>query len=168
MKTIQDRAKKRQREIEKKRRDPRYAQVMGRLIFEKLLLGTQVASTRAHPTIEETLWVGEVEPRVLELLPALVLRRPKLFLNPTALPPDLAQVVKELRCGKATTPFRGVAPEKYEYWDRELGRKRRHLAISKTHRFREDDLAQIEVLRKRWDVGDTEVIRRALKLAVEA
>jgi hypothetical protein len=143
--------------------------VVGRLVSERLLIAPHVPPARAKPTLDEALWVGEeVEPRVLELLPVIVLRRPKLLLLPRELPDDLALVLRELRRGKAATPFRGVPPEKYAYWVERIGRghqPRRH-SVLRTHRFTGEDLKALEELKERWQVDETSALRKAIALAI--
>ena len=169
MKTLQQRALERHRRNERNRKDPRFQQVLGRLVFEKLLTGNNIRATRAHPTVEDALWAGEkVEPRILELLPAIILRRPKLFTQAKPLPEDLEQVVRELRRGAPTTPFRGVPAEKYADWAERLGKHAKGLAIPKTHRFTESDLDALRELKTRWNVDETAAIRRALSLALQS
>ncbi len=166
MKTLQQKAIERQKTIELKRKDARFKRVAGRLVFEGLLVANDVTPTRAHPTVVDALWAGEeVEPRILELLPAILLRRPKLFMHFGDLPEDLTQVVQDLRRGRLPEVFRGVQPTKLVYWAEHLGRSGKKLAIPKTHRFNENDLRAIETLKKRWDVDETGAIRKALEIA---
>jgi len=165
---LQKKAQRKFRLLQKQRRDPRYLNVIGRLVHEGLLEGREVLPTRMRVTIDDALWVGEVEPRVHELLPAIVYRHPRMLLQTRPLPDDLAQVVMELRRGRAQTAFRGVPPEKYAQWVTYVGRnKAKRPAIAKTHRFTEEDLERIAALKKRWDVDETEVLRRVLKIVVE-
>lgn len=168
MKTLQQRAIERQKRIEAKRKDPRYQRVAGRLAREKLLLTQDVAPANTHPTVEEALWAGEeVEPRILELLPAILLRRPRLFMQARTLPDDLVQVVRELKRGHPETVFRGIPPQKYAYWVQHLGRRGKGITIPKTHRFTGEDLEALEELKKRWNLDETAAIRKALAIAVK-
>ena len=164
---LQKRAQKRYRLLKKQRRDPRYLNVIGRLVHEGLLDGGGVIPSRARATIDDALWAAEIEPRICELLPAIVFRHPRMFLQTRPLPDDLDLVVVELRRGRAETAFRGVAAKKYMQWVTHVGRnKAKRPAIAKTHRFNDEDLARIEELKKRWGVGETEVLRRALMVVV--
>lgn len=168
MKTIQQRAIERQRKLEAKRQDARYQRVVGRLALEKLIVGKGIRPTHTYPTLEEALWVGEeIEPRILELLPAVLLRRPKLFMQPKGLPEDLLRVVQELKRGAPVTPFRGIPPEKYASWVDRLGRRRKGITITKTHRFTGEDLEALQVLKRRWNVDETAAIRRAIAIALK-
>ena len=171
MKELKKKAERRLKQLETRRKDPRYLRVAGRLVRERLLLSPRVLPSAAHPTLEEALWAGEeVEPRILELLPALVFRRPKLFVAAGDLPQDLAQVVRELRRGNPQTPFRGIPAASYAQWVDRVARVRRRggegrgVSISKTHRFTQEDLSALAKLQERWGVDETAAIRMATKL----
>ena len=47
--------------------------------------------------VADVLWAGEVEPRLLELLPALLVKKPGLFVDARELPDDLDAAVRALR-----------------------------------------------------------------------
>lgn len=163
---MQKRAQRKFLLLQKQRRDPRYLNVIGRLVHEGLLEGRGVAPTNTRVTVDDALWAGEIEPRVYELLPAILFRNPRMMLQTRALPEDLARVVMELRRGRAETTFRNVPPEKYAQWVTHVGRvKGRRPAVAKTHRFMEEDLARIEELKRRWGVDATEVLKRSLIIA---
>ncbi len=162
---LQKKAQKQFRRLQKQRRDPRYLNVIGRLVHEGLLEGRDVTPTRTRATVDDALWAAEIEPRIHELLPAILFRHPRMLLQTRPLPDDLAQVVMELRRGRAETAFRGIPPEKYVQWVTHVGRdKAKRPAVAKTHRFSEEDLELIAKLKKRWGIGETEVLKRALKM----
>lgn len=165
-KEIQKRAERKRKALERKKRDPRFRAVLGRLVHEGLLKTNTLAPTRARATVEDALWAGEIEPRVLELLPAILARRPKLFLQAKALPDDLDLVVRDLRRGRAKREFRGVPPEKYAAWQ-EFVRIRgpKQNAVTKTYRLQESDLALLETLKMKWGLNETAALRRALELS---
>jgi hypothetical protein len=168
LKRIGELARERQKEIETLRKDPRYLKVVGRLVSEKLLIATHVRPTRARPTLGEALWAGEsVELRILELLPAILIRKPRLLLLPKSLPEDLALVIRELKRGKAKTVFRGVPPEKYAHWVDRIGRGKtpRRLSMLRTHRFTGEDIEALQILKERWNVDETSALRRAILIA---
>ena len=66
-------------------------------------------------------WAGEVEPRILELLPALLIKKPSFFEERTTLPDDLAQVVRALRRGEVPAEFRGIPGADLARWLPRLG-----------------------------------------------
>ena len=113
---IQKQAKERQKEFDKLKKDSRYQKVIGRLVHEKLLISPNIMPRRNLITVEDALWVGNIESRVLELLTAILLKHPKLFLIIKPLPKDLRQILQEIKKGKAKTPFRGIEPDRYESW----------------------------------------------------
>jgi len=85
-KELKARAARRFAVVSRKRRDPRYQRVLGRLVSLGLLSTSE--RLRAHKgrlSLDDVLWVGETEPRVLELLPALIVKRPGLFQSTQAL-----------------------------------------------------------------------------------
>jgi hypothetical protein len=95
---------------------------MGRFVVEGLLISNRDYPRHEEPIpIEDALWAGEVEPRILELLPALLCERPTLFLGTDALPPDLDASVRQLRAGQVPPDFRGVAGTKQVFWLGRLG-----------------------------------------------
>ena len=92
---LQTRARKRHRALLRKRRDPRFQSVMGRFV-EDGLLETRIEGIvrRRKPVpLDDALWAGTVEPRIMELLPAVLVKRPKLLRLPKELPEDVAEVI---------------------------------------------------------------------------
>jgi hypothetical protein len=83
---LQRRAKRRLAELDRRRRDPRYRRVLGRLVGLGLLTTNEaLPKTRAPIEVADALWAAEVEPPIAELLPALPVRRPALFADARAL-----------------------------------------------------------------------------------
>jgi hypothetical protein len=103
------RAKRQLRRIERRRRDPRFTQVLGRLIQAGYLTtNSEVEPNDTAVSVADALWAGELEPRILELLPALLVNAPSLFEDTEKLPDDLAEVVHALRRGALPNDFRGI------------------------------------------------------------
>ncbi len=72
-----ERARARYAKIERQRRDPRYRRVLGRFVAAGLLnTNEQTVPQRGAIRVADALWAGEVEPRILELLPALLIKKP--------------------------------------------------------------------------------------------
>jgi hypothetical protein len=91
------------------RREPRYLNSVGALVELGLLLAPGVAPCRAWPLdVGELLWVGEVEPRILELLPSLAVEHPELLVGMENAPADLLGAIDALRRGDCMEGFRGV------------------------------------------------------------
>ncbi len=167
--TLQQRAKKRWRQIERQRRDPRFRRVLGRLVRDGYLLtNEQVESDDGKLKVEDVLWAGQAEPRFLELLPALLVKQPALFEEPKHLPDDLAAVVRRLRRNLQPEAFRGVPGEALLRWLPEVGRRNKVPARLKSFRFREDDLRLLELLAAQLGVNETEVVRRGLRALAAA
>lgn len=80
--------------------------IFGFLVAEGLLLVEGVSPRpMAKLNIKDVLRVGqEIEPRVLEVLPAALLHFPRSFTNQKAIPENLAQVIDLIRRGEKTGP----------------------------------------------------------------
>jgi len=116
-----------------------------------------------HARLSELLYASEVEPRILELLPALVLKRKPLVRAARRLPEDLAAVVEAVRHGRPLPSFRGVPPDKYLPWVERLGRAGRGRAVPRSFRLEPDDLRRLRELKERTGAASqTEVLREAL------
>ena len=114
--------------------------------------------------LDDVLWAGRTEPRILELLPAIVLKRPRLLVLPAELPDDLDAVLRAVRTGRDWPSFRGVEPHRYLQWIPRVGVKGKTPTSVRTYRFRPDDLALIHALRQALPArSDTEVLRIALR-----
>ncbi|MBI3018117.1 MAG: hypothetical protein HYY62_09065 [Deltaproteobacteria bacterium] len=166
LKWIQEQAQKKQKELNRLKKDMRYQKVIGRLVYEKVLVSSHVLPVRALITVEDALWVGNIEPRVLELLPAAFLKHPKIFLRTSPLPKDFIQVLQEIKKGKAKTSFHGIPADRYEPWVKKIGRKGKYPTLLKTYRFNQEDLKMLNELRRSWNVDEISVIRKALKDAL--
>ena len=162
---LQKKARESLQKLNKVKKDPRYHKVIGRLIQEKLLWGDHIPPNRSLITVEDVLWVGKFEPQILELLPAILLKRPKLLLAIKPLPDDLIQVIQEIKRGEEKTSFRGVLPTQYKQWIDRIGRKGKYPTLLKTYRFNQNDLELLNELKQKWGEKEISVIRKALKLA---
>jgi hypothetical protein len=161
---LQARAKRRLAVLERRRRDPRYVRVMGRFVREGLLFTNRdVPENRRPVAVEDVLFAGELEPRLLELLPALIIKRPAMFRGVEALPPDLAEAVRALRHDAAPPDFRGIPGQDIHGWLRRVGRKGKVPARLKAFRLRPEDQRLLSELSQRLDLSETDVIRRGLR-----
>lgn len=166
MTDLQQRAKARLRKLQRARRDPRFRRAVGRLVAAKLLR-TNIATVEpfAEPVpLGEMLWAGKVEPRILELLPAIVLKRPGLLEEPLELPDDLTEVVRAIRHRRDHPSFRGVPPAKYLPWVERIGRRGKSPSMLKSFRFQAEDVDRIRRLKASLPArSETEVVRLALR-----
>jgi hypothetical protein len=166
---LQRRAKRRMGQLDRRRRDPRYQRVLARLVGLGLLTTNEaVPKTRAPIEVADALWAAEVEPRVAELLPALLVRRPALFIDARALPDDLAQVVAALRRNEVPSEFRGVPGERLHRWLGSVGRKGQPPSRLKAFRLQPSDLALLTRLRDELGITETAVLRRGLRALATA
>lgn len=164
---IQARARKKVQELRARRLDRRYQAVMGRFVREGLLVVNHPVAENAEPVaIADVLWAGEVEPRLLELLPALIVKRPGLFSDVTPLPADLAGAVAELRRDREPPTFRGIPGRDVHRWLTRVGRKGKVPARLKAFRFTPEDQRLLEHLAEKLGATETEVIRRGLRALV--
>jgi len=82
-----------------------------------LLRHNGIEPHRHHPRLRNVLNAGELEPRILELLPAIMTVLPEAVrYTKREIPPDLAKVLGDIRNKQPGTVFRGVPPEKYNHW----------------------------------------------------
>jgi len=161
---IQQRAARRHAALERAWADPRYKRVLGRYLASGLFTtNMDVEPYRGAITVEDALWAGRVEPRVLELLPALIVKRPSLFVNATRLPPDLRAVVHALRRNERPPDFRGIPGAALLRWLPSVGHKGKLPSRLKAFRLQADDLALLDRLSVELDLSQTDVLRRALR-----
>ena len=140
---------------------------MGRFVEEGLLeTNIEGIVPRRRPVpLGDALWAGTVEPRIMELLPAVLVKKPSLLRLPRELPEDVVEVMHAIRHGKPAPSFRGVPPEQYLQWVTHVGRKGRSPSVLKSFRFRSDDVLRLARLRRGLPArSDTAVIRMALEL----
>jgi hypothetical protein len=162
---LKERAKKRARANRRRRKKPGFERVMGRLIAAGFLRANEGYAQKYHGkvTLADALQAGELEPRVFELLPAIVLKKPAFFEETDEMPDDLAHVLQAIRRGEATEPFRGIPAPDYLAWVPRIGHKGKVPTLPKTFRFRQDDLTLLRDLAGELATTETDVIRRGLK-----
>lgn len=161
------RAQRKMRVLRAQRRDRRYVDVMGRFVREGLLIVNRpLPENTAAIAVDDVLWAGKLEPRLLELLPALIVKRPGLFTSVAALPPDLEAVVAELRRDREPPEFRGIPGRDVHRWLTRVGRRGKVPARLKSFRFTPEDQRLLEHLAAKLGLTETEVLRRALRALV--
>ncbi len=164
---IQRRAKKKNHEATQARRDIRFLKTVGKLVHAKLLTAPGIPPYRGIVLLEEALWAAQHEYRILELLPAILIKRPKLFPRTGDLPEDLRAVILHLKKGEAKESFRGVPPKEYKQWVPRIGRRNKLPTLLKTFRFSAADLRDWKKLQKASGKPDVELLREALKLLLQ-
>ncbi len=157
-----EKAKRKLNALRKLRRDPRYLKTMGKLKQAGLLDVRDIPAYRGQVFLDEALWAAELEPRIYELLPAILARRPKFFAF-FQLPEDLERVVKELKRGHPMTPYHDIAPEKYNQWTSFVGRGSRMPKVMKTFRLSQEDLEILSRLSAKTSKPQSQILRQALR-----
>lgn len=161
---LKAKAARRLERLERRRRDPRYRRVLGRLTQAGLLTASEAFAPNHEPlSVADVLWVGEIEPRVLEILPALIVKRPGLFRAVDELPEDLAVAVGALRRNALPPDFRGVPGAALARWVPLVGHKGKLPSRLRSFRLQADDAALLDELSARLGISQTEAVRRGLR-----
>lgn len=167
---LQQRARRRLANLQRRKREPRYLRVMGRFLQAGLLVtntgNADVVRNRAPLHVQDVLWAGELEPRLLELLPALLVKQPSMFAKPQELPPDLVQAVEALKRDLVPADFRGIPGGDVHRWLREVGRLGKVPSRLKSFRFKSEDQRLLTQLAEKLGLSETDVIRKALRALV--
>jgi hypothetical protein len=159
-----ERARARYAKIQRQRRDPRYRRVLGRFVAAGLLsTNDQTIPHRAAIRVADALWAGEVEPRILELLPALLIKRPSFFEGKAALPDDLAHVVRALRRAEVPPEFRGIPGADLARWLPRLGRSGTGPSRLRCFRFSAEESRLLSQLSRELHTTEVAVLRRSLR-----
>ena len=162
------RAAKRDR---KRRQDPRYLETMGFLVA-KGFLGTNqnlLLFPNKRVTIADAIWAGvNVEPRILEVLPAAVLRLPRHFDLDATKYPELYAVVELLKRDEKTgAPVWGIAYEKFKAWlhlPLQDGRMKdfRQKKVTKTFRLKPEVARKLKEFATNQRCTETEALEQAV------
>ena len=161
MNTIQKMAKEKLRLLDQKRNDTRFIKTMGKLIHAGLIQNSLYEPYTGKVTLKDAVWAGQYEPRILELIPAIVLKKPTLF-EIQQLPDDLERIIWSIKKGAAKEDFRGVPANKYLYWIDKVGHKGKQTNLLKTFRFSTDDVTLLNELKQRTSLSEIEILRLAL------
>ena len=159
-----ERAQARYAKIERQRRDARYRRVLGRFVAAGLLsTSEQTIPHRGKLRLADVLWAGEAEPRILELLPALLIKKPSFFEDRSALPEDLTQAVRALRRGEIPPEFRGIPGADLARWLPRLGRSGAAPSRLRCFRFSVQESRLLAHLSRELNTTEVAVLRRALR-----
>lgn len=156
---------------EKNRNDPRYLQVMGFLISKGFLRTNQdiIQLPKRHINIDDAIWAGKtVEPRILEVLPAAVLRLPRYFDFDPEKHSYLKTVTDQLKAYKPLAiDFYGIPFKNMKVWinfpllDGRIKPLEEKRAL-KTFRFKPDTILCLKNLAKQEGASETEIIENLL------
>jgi hypothetical protein len=167
LKRIRDAARKDKR----RRTDPRYRTTIGFLVAKGFLDTNEAVARIPNQRIKiaDAIWAGtHVEPRILEVLPAAILRLPRHFDLSRERHPELIALVEKLRRGETNGPNLWKIPyKKFAYWtslplpDRrtKLPNERR---IVKTFRLKPESIARLQALCTALGCNATEALETVL------
>jgi DNA-binding transcriptional regulator YiaG len=94
-----------------------YIKTMAWFHYLGLLRHTTIEPHRHRVTLLEVLEAADIEPRILELLPAVLTILPDAIVYKNKdMPKDLADVMKRIRTRNEAREFRGVPARKYLHW----------------------------------------------------
>ena len=162
------------KEIVKKREqlyaDPRFVRVMRFFVSKGLLITDDaIAPSSAKIHLNDALWVGEqLEPRVLEVLPAALLRFPRSFLGTQNMPKDLSEVLKFLTHQEKTGPsLRNVPYEKLMAWTNIPLQDRRTVPlrtrkVTRSFRIRPEAAARLQAIALKNKTSLSESVERLI------
>lgn len=167
MADLRRKAQQKQKRLERLRRDPRYREVVGVFLHAKLLTTNVEVEPRKGPVaLKDVLWAGRLEPRLLELLPAVMIKKPSMI-EYGRIPADLEGVLDRLRHNETPPDFRGISGAKLQEWIPRVGHKGKLPTQLKAFRFRKEDVDLLEKLAAERGITETDVIRAGLRALVE-
>jgi hypothetical protein len=138
--------------------------VLGRFVAAGLLsTNDQTVPHRSAIRVADALWAGEVEPRILELLPALLIKKPSFFEAAATLPDDLVRVVRALRRGEVPAEFRGIPGVDLARWLPRLGRSGTLPSRLRCFRFSAEESRLLAQLSRELHTTEVSVLRRSLR-----
>lgn len=143
--------------------------VLERLIYEGLLVHNQLKGRRWRIQLEDMLLAGKEEPRILELLPAIVLYRPTMIWR---LKKDLKNQVPPLFTDDAPKEWMGIPIETLRK-QAQLVQKIMVHRQSKQHwrniniRVTESDLERLSALAQQTGMNKSDVIRKLLQHGIK-
>lgn len=157
----------------RKRRDIRFRRVMAFMVH-KGFLKTNMEVGKKHLgkiRIKDAIWAGRnVEPRILEVLPAAIARLPRAFIDLSVAPKNIRRVVAALMRKEVVGPSLFEVPyAKMKVWmDLSLSDGRTKPSsekkVMKTFRMSQATIQQIKLLALKFGGSETEVIERLVAL----
>ena len=171
-KNVIEQIKKAALQDEKKRKDLRYRIAMAFLV-KKGFLKTNINFEKhylARVRIKDMIWAGQnVEPRILEVLPAAILRLPKAFVTEDMKKLfNLDQVVSDLRHQKENGPdFLNMPYKKMKMWmNISLNDRRTKIKdnkkVMKTFRLSPQAILNIDRLKKKNGISEAAVLENLI------
>jgi hypothetical protein len=153
--------------LKKNNRDPRYVRTIGFLVGKGFLHANRnfpkIPNIRIN--IEDAIWAGQnVEPRILEVLPAAVMRLPNHFNFNREVHVEMDRVIEQLKKNTDGTFF-GIPTEKIRPWlNLRLKDKRiKNLdekKVIKTFRLSPGTIERIKTLKSTMKISEAELLER--------
>lgn len=98
-------------------KEPYFVQTIAWFCYLGILRHSAITPHRHRPHLHDVLMAAQLEPRILELLPAIMVLIPDaLIFNKDDVPRDLAKVVNDIKKRGKCGPFRGIPQKKYCHW----------------------------------------------------
>lgn len=163
------------RKLEELREDGRVRDVLGFLHLKNLLVSTVKYEFNGKKiSIIDALFVGEhFEPRVLEVLPAAILKFPSAWKNLNRMPEDLVDLLKAICSGEeARGDFRGIAYKNILKWCHANSCDRRTVPTNKYRvtlslRLTRDLLKRVKDKASNRGVSVTSLVQEAIEKAIQ-
>lgn len=161
---------KQKHQVQERFRDARAQRVIGFLAAKKLLITDQFnlwPNTKIR--VEDALWVAKhVEPRVLEVLPAALIRFPRTFFGKDKTPRPLKAVVAAIARNEPDHPdYEGISYQAMKRWaNRELPDRRtkplKEQKRNRTFRLKPTVIDTLKCMAKRQKISETEVLEQLI------
>jgi hypothetical protein len=153
--------------FEKRRKDQRYKKTMGFLVAKGFLYTNQDITMipNARIKIDDAIWAGRnVEPRILEVLPAAVMRLTKHFDYKPEKHIDLKVAIEKIKNGESGHFF-GIGLEKIKPWlniNLSDGRTKKTVnkKVMKTFRLLPETVEKLKRLKVKSGQSEAEIIEK--------
>ena len=114
---LRDRARQLDQEAALKRKEKYFRNTLAWFAYLGLLRQNVVEPKRTIVTLAEALLAADLEPRIYELLPALLINIPEaLHFEKGDVPQELQDIVDTIKHRRPLKPYRGIPAEKYMHW----------------------------------------------------
>lgn len=155
--------------LEKKKKDPRYTRIIGFLVGKGFLHANRALLTvpNIRINIEDAIWAGRnVEPRILEVLPAAVIRLEKHFDYNPEVHLELKRAIEQLK-GNGEGDFFGVPTEKMRPWLYIRLKDKRTKSfderkVTKTFRLSPNAIERLRHLKREMNISEAELLEKLL------
>jgi len=173
-KMLLEKIKEKAKQDQKKRRDPRFLNAMAFLVAKGFLkTNLEIPSLpNLKLSVDDMIWAGENgEPRILEVLPAAVLRLSKHFDLDPQKHPQLATIVDQLRRRELEgLSFHGIEYQKLRVWAEFSLRDKRvktisEKKVSKTFRLNPKVIKKLKEKASQENCTETDLLERMIMRA---